>query len=66
MNYATVLFALCALLGKSNAQKCLKRFNPLPADDCTTYTGAPGATDEIQCFVYVNGLPEQLESPQEK
>lgn len=67
MKYATFFVALCALLEGGNAGDCKRTFNPPPADDCTTFTGAAGATDEIQCFVYpASGPHELLEFPQEK
>ena len=72
MIYITLLLVASALFGGGDmvpAEDCKKMFTPSPTapDDCTTFTGAPGATDEIPCYVYdVNCTSESLEWPPEK
>ena len=65
MKYITFLLVASALAGKGNMD-CEKKFTSPAPDDCTTFTGADGATDEVPCFVYTNGIPASLDDPLEK
>ena len=68
MKQATLVIALCAaVFCRGNAQ-CSRGFTSTAEkpDDCTTVSGHPDDTEEIDCIVYENEMPTQLENPQEK
>ena len=68
MQYITFLLVASALFvrGDMDEQDCKKKFTSPAPDDCTTFTGADGATDEVPCYVYTNGVPAALGDPPAK